>query len=75
MSLPRGVPPPLHFDWSDHWLTPYEFASVMQRSYPRVISWCRSGTLRDFGITYFRTNQPSTNRGSVWWIKCPPNLL
>lgn len=56
-----GIPPPLELDWIGHWLTPYEFAAHMQRSYAGVMNLERRGTLAAFGIPRMRDR-----RGRLW---------
>lgn len=51
-------------DLRNQWLSTAEVAAEYNRSEQQVRTWCRDGTLREFGFNVFRV-------GTSWWIHNP----
>lgn len=66
----RGTPPPLRLHWVGHWLTPYEFAAQMQRSY----SWARQAESRWGILSALNISHMRDSRGRLW-IQLPIDLI
>lgn len=66
MSHVVGQP---RLDWTGHYLSPEEYARIVERPARTVRRWCLTGYLIDFNVPYFRDG-----RGR-YWIKLTPGLF
>lgn len=55
-------------DWTGHWLSPTEYARIIERPVQTVRWWCITGRFEDFSIPHF------IDRSGRHWIKLTPGL-